>query len=116
MVQFSIKTKKGRALRLSRASLLALARQAFDQRFEGHLPKVFTAPGTHGHQLRRLFLVAHDNLVRQLLHAMFAYFIANFFVPQIRFSAYLRLTQFFRNLRRVVSLVFRDIHHHRLHR
>ncbi len=85
MVQISQRNRNKAASRgYLRASLLALASQAIDQRFEGHLPKVLIAPGPHGHQLRCLFLVADDDLVGQFLHAMFAYFIVNFFVPQIR--------------------------------
>jgi len=43
-----------------------------------HLPEVFTDAGTHGHLFGCLLLFADDQLVRQLLQAMFPNFIGYF--------------------------------------
>src|SRR6478609_229180 len=50
---------------------------------DGHHAEVVVAPGAHGNGPVCLFLVAHDEDVRDLLQRMLSYFIGYFLVPQI---------------------------------
>ena len=51
---------------------------------KAHYAKTFAAAGTHGHCTSLHFLVANHDEVGDLLQAMFAYFIGNLLVTQIR--------------------------------
>src|SRR5258707_10702645 len=72
---------------------MCLASEAGDEFGQIHLPEVFTAAGPHGHLFSRLFLFADNQLVRQLLQAMFPNFIGYFFIPQVGLAAPPRLLQ-----------------------
>jgi len=65
-------------------NLLAEARQ---QGIKGHASEILAAAGTHGHAVGLQLFVADDQLIRQLLQAMFANFIGYFLVAQIRCGA-----------------------------
>src|SRR6185295_16711275 len=69
---------------VTRRDLLAKARE---QGVHGHRPQILAAAGTHGHLQSLHLLVADDQLVRQLLQAMFSNLIGNFLITQIRFDA-----------------------------
>ena len=88
--------------------------EASDKNLERHGPEVFTAARTHGHCPSLLFFVSHYHLVRELLQAMFAYFIGNFFVSQIHHGTPPGDPQGRRNLPGVVGLVLGDVLHHHL--
>src|SRR6266498_1824144 len=75
--------RRGSAL-ASRRDLLAESRQ---QGLDGHRPQVLAAAGTHGYQSSLHLLVTDDQLVRQLLQAMFSNFIGYFLVAQIGLDA-----------------------------
>ena len=60
-----------------------LAPEACGEGIERHGTQVLTAACSHGHRSGLLFLVAHHDLVRQLLQAMFPNFIAYLLVSQI---------------------------------
>ena len=64
-----------------------LVAEAGKQGIHGHRPQILTAAGTHGHLHSLHLLVADDQLVRQLLQAMFSNFIGYFLVTQIRSDA-----------------------------
>jgi len=83
MVQASLKNKKSRRA----GSREKLTLPTLDNLFEGHLTEVLIATGAHCDDICCLFFIADDQQVRQLSYAMFAYFISNFLVPQIRFNA-----------------------------
>src|SRR5438046_4780775 len=102
--------------KLSRTPRLRLAAEAGDEVRQGHLPEIFTAAGTHGHLFRCLLFFADDQLVRQLLQAMFPNFIGYFLVPQVGFAAVAGLLQGSRDPSGVIGLPFRNIEHHHLHR
>ncbi len=83
--------------------------ESLDQDIHGHLSEILTAACTHGHQSVRLFLVAHDELIRQPVQAMFADFIGNFLVAQIRLGPETRPMQLLRNIRGVVGLLLGNV-------
>src|SRR5437762_9734592 len=94
--------------KLSRTPRLRLAAEAGDEVRQGHLPEVFTAAGTHGHLFGCLLLFADDQLVRQLLQAMFPNFIGYFLVPQVGFAAVAGLLQGSRDSSGVIGLPLRN--------
>jgi len=65
-------------------SRLGLALEACGEGFQGHRPEVFAAARAHGYRFSLHFLVPDHHLVGELLQAMFADFIRNFLVSQIR--------------------------------
>src|SRR5216683_4098379 len=95
---------------------MCLASETGDEFGQIHLPEVFTAAGPHGHLFSRLFLFADNQLVRQLLQAMFPNFIGYFFIPQVGLAAPPRLLQTRCNACRVSGLALGDIKHRNLHR
>src|SRR6266851_3280149 len=95
---------------------MCLASEAGEEFGQIHLPEVFTAAGPHGHLFSRLFLFADNQLVRQLLQAMFPNFIGYFFIPQVGLAAPSGVLQMRCNARRVSSLALGDIKHRNLHR
>src|SRR6266852_2860910 len=95
---------------------MCLASETGDEFGQIHLPEVFTAAGPHGHLFSRLFLFADNQLVRQLLQAMFPNFIGYFFIPQVGLAAPPRLLQIRCNACRVSGLALGDIKHRNLHR
>src|SRR5689334_8977802 len=60
-----------------------LLQEARQQGVDGHGAEILAAAGTHGHRFSLLLLIADDQLIGQLLEAMFANFIAYFLVAQI---------------------------------
>src|SRR5262245_27164296 len=102
--------------KLGRASRGRLQPEAFDEERQIHLPEILTAAGAHGHLACRPLLVAHDQLIRELLQAMFSDFIGYFFVPQVRFDAEAGRPEVVGNLGRVVGLVLGNIQDHDLNR
>ena len=60
-----------------------LVSEALEQGIQGKRPEILAAAGTHGHRFGLHFLIADDQLVRQLLQAMFSNFIGYFLITQI---------------------------------
>ena len=60
--------------------------QVFGKGLQCHLTQILAA-STYGHQPALFFLVANDDLVRELLQAVLADFIAHLLVPQVDFGA-----------------------------
>src|SRR5690554_1453344 len=87
-----------------------------DQRIDTHLTEITTSSGTHCDQPRSFFLFADDKLIGELMRTMFADFIINLLVAQIRINAETRVTQAARDRFDVIRLPFRDIQHNGLHR
>jgi hypothetical protein len=90
--------------------------EATDKILDSHLPEVFTAASPHGHLLRRLLFFANDQLKRQLLQAMFPYFIGYFLISQIGLNANTGALKAGRDIARVVSLAFRYVEYDNLYR
>jgi len=67
------------------------------ERFEGHCSEVLIAPGAHCDGTCFLFLVAHDEDVRELLQRMLPYFIRNLLVVQIQLDPKPLILQRFRH-------------------
>src|SRR5262249_26471918 len=80
------------------AARCRLGLETRDKGFQGHRPQILASAGTHGHLLRLHFLVAQDQLVRQLLQAMFSNFISYFLVAQIACDAKTGRSELCRNL------------------
>src|SRR5262245_1018010 len=95
--------------KLGRASRGRLLPEAFDEDRQIHLPEILTAAGAHGHLACGPLLVADDQLIGELLQAMFPDFIGNFFVPQVRFDAEAGCLERVGDLGGVVGLVLGDV-------
>src|SRR5256885_684548 len=94
----------------------ALRRQALDEAVDRHGAEILAAARPHGDGAGLQLLVAYDQEIRQLLHAMFADLVANLLVRHVGAGAKLRRTQLFGHLARVRRLALGDGEDHRLHR
>src|SRR5918993_3874541 len=100
--------------RMAPARLIGL--QKGNKSLDRHPAEVFSLTGTNGNLLRRDFLVAYDDLERQLLQTMFSNFMGNFKVSQVGDRAYAGFSQRGKDGFAVIRLPFRNIHDHHLYR
>src|SRR5664279_4147529 len=74
---------RSRATLQQLSARLYFSSETLNERIQRHGPQIFARAGPHGHQTSLQLLVAQDDLVRQLLQAMFSNFIGYFLITQI---------------------------------
>ena len=100
----------GKAFRENEKTLPQTFRLKFlDERSERHRTQVFTGACTHGNEPIFLLAVADYKKKRDFLQRMFAYFIANFLVAQIRFHPESLFYKGFRHFGGIFGLRIGDI-------
>src|SRR5258708_30660859 len=90
--------------------------EARKQRIDRHRAQVFAGPGAYRYRARLHLLVADHQLVGQLLQAVLADLVGNFFIAQIGGDPESRGPQPFRQLLRIGGLALGYVEHRRLHR
>ena len=104
---------------LKKLAVLARRRlvpEASGEGVEAHGPEVFAAARAHGHRSSLHFLGSHDQLIRELLQAMFPNLIGNFFVSQILQDPESGLAKALGDLSRIVLLRVCDVKDNSLYR
>ena len=83
--------------------------ESLDEFAERHLAEIATTTGTHGNGVCRHLFITNHQLVRQLLQTMFANFIGNFLVSQVRKGAEAGFIEPPGHLAGIIGLMLGDI-------